>query len=337
MERLLLAVTLPLTQALINFDGTNNDKEQEIVIKILDDSNDEDDQTFNVQIGNVFGVTLLNNGIGTVIITDNDAEPIINIATVTDQMEDEGAVLPDTPADTLYNIDVTLNDGIAAQASDKTVSVDFTITPNTAVLTHDYELINSSNTLTFSPGTTTQQIMLRIKADNMDEDDENFSVQLTSVTNSQFAPGANSSKTITITDNDDPPVFSIENITVIEGVNTGGMFVITQTPASGKTVSVDITIADGTATAGLNEDYVIVGAGGNTRTLEFKKVDIPADSVTQNIAFTIRDDNLDEANETFTATLLNLNPRTNASLNNTKKVGTATIIDSNDYIPQGIN
>ena len=49
------------------------------------------------------------------------------------------------------------------------------------------------------------------------------------------------------------------------------MFVITQTPASGKTVSVDVTIADDTATASLNEDYVIVGAGGNTRTLEFKK------------------------------------------------------------------
>ena len=237
-------------------------------------------------------------------------------------------------ADTLYNIDVTLNDGNPANASEKTVRVDFTVTPNTAVLTHDYELLNSSNTLTFDPGTTRQQIMLRIKADNMDEDDENFSVQLTSITNAQFASGTDSPQSITITDNDAPPVFSIENVSVTEGVDSGGMFVITQTPASGKTVSVVVTIADDTATAGANEDYVITGTGGNIRTLKFKKVDVPADSVTQNIAFTIHDDNLDEENETFTATLSNLNPGTHASLNNTKKVGTATIIDANDNIPR---
>ena len=100
-----------------------------------------------------------------------------------------------------------------------------------------------------------------------------------------------------------------------------------------KTVSVDVTIADGTATAGMNEDYEISGSGGNTRTIEFTNVDTPAASVTQNITFTIQDDNLDEADETFTATLSNLNPSTNASINNSKKVGTATIIDASDDLP----
>ena len=317
----------------LEFNGTNTDKEKEIEITILNDSNDEDDQTFTVQLENVAGVTRYNNGTSTITITDNDAEPMISIATVAAQMEDDGALPPNTPADTLYNIDVTLNDGTAAKASDKTVSVGFTVTPGTAVLTHDYELVNSSNTLTFNPGVTMQQIMLRIKADNMDEDDENFSVQLTSVSNAQFATGANSSQSITITDNDDPPVFSIENVSVTEGVDTGGMFVITQTPASGKTVSVDVTIADGTATAGMNQDYEITGTGGNTRTLEFVKVDAPTDAVTQNVTFTIRDDNLDEADETFTATLSNPNPSTHASLNNAKKVSTATIIDASDDLP----
>ena len=110
------------------------------------------------------------------------------------------------------------------------------------------------------------------------------------------------------------------------------MFVITQTPASGKTVSVDVTIADGTATAGVNEDYLITGAGGNSRTLEFTKVDTPANFVTQSIQFTIRDDDLDEANEYFTATLSNPNPSTNASIHGTKNVGTATIVDASDDI-----
>ena len=314
------------------FDGTNTDKEKEIEITILDDSNDEDDQSFTVQLADVSGVTRLYDGTGTITIMDNDAEPKISIATVTAQEEDDNATLPNTPADTLYNIDVTLNDGTAAKASEKMVTVDFTITPDTAVLTHDYELINLSYTLTFNPGITTQQIMLRIKADNMDEPDESFDVELTTATNAMFAIDADDPQSITIIDNDNPPVFSIENVSVTEGVNSGGMFVITQTPTSGKTVSVDVTIADGTATAGTNEDYVITGSGGNTRTIEFVKVDTPADSVTQNIPFTIRDDNLDEENETFTATLSNTNPSTNASIHDTKNVGTVTIVDASDDI-----
>ena len=54
--------------------------------------------------------------------------------------------------------------------------------------------------------------------------------------------------------------------------------------------------------------------------------------VTQSIAFTIRDDNLDEENETFTATLSNTNPSSNASIHDTKNVGTATIVDASDDI-----
>ena len=55
--------------------------------------------------------------------------------------------------------------------------------------------------------------------------------------------------------------------------------------------------------------------------------------MSQNIAFIIQDDNLDEADETFTATLSNLNPSTNASFNNAKKVGKVTIIDASDDLP----
>ena len=60
--------------------------------------------------------------------------------------------------------------------------------------------------------------MLRIKADNMDEPDESFDVELTTATNAQFATDADNPQSITITDNDDPPVFSIENVSVTEGV-----------------------------------------------------------------------------------------------------------------------
>ena len=69
----------------------------------------------------------------------------------------------------------------------------------------------------------------------MDEDDEKFfCTALPHLLMHNLRSGANNPQSITITDNDDPPVFSIENVSVTEGVDTGGMFVITQTPASGK-------------------------------------------------------------------------------------------------------
>ena len=52
--------------ATLIFNETENDLEKEIVITILDDMNDEDDQTFSVQLNTVSGVTQLNNGTGTI-------------------------------------------------------------------------------------------------------------------------------------------------------------------------------------------------------------------------------------------------------------------------------
>ena len=319
-----------VASGMLEFDGTNADKEEEIAITIIDDPRDEDNQNFTVQLGDVANVTRLGGGTGTVTIEDDDAEPTVTIADITPQPEDDGA----NPAnDAVYNIDVTLS-----HASEKAVSVDFTVTADTAVATHDYVLTNSRTTLTFDNESTNKQITLNLKADNIDENDETFNVQLTSATNAEFAPDANTPKTVTINDNDDPPVISIDNVNLTEGSETGGTFTITQTPNSGKTVEVTATYADVSATEGASEDYQITTTGFDettkTRTFVFDPANEPAAMATMPLTFTINDDLLNEAVETFTVTLSNptSSPDFTFDTTNNTHIGTVTIND-NDAVP----
>ena len=312
----------------LEFNGTNADKVKNIIIFITNDNRDEDNQSFSVQLSDVNNVIELGGGTGTITILDDDAPPTVNISSISPQTEDNDSNNPAT--DTVYSIDVTLS-----HASEKGVSVGFSVTANTAVATHDYVLVNNSNTLAFENESTSEQITFNLKADNIDEDDETFTVQLTSATNAQFATNANSPKTITITDNDAPPVFSISSVDVTEGVETGGTFIITQTPVSGKTVSLTVTYADVSAEEGTNKDYMITLGGftANSRTINFLKTDTPAESATFSIPFTIQDDSSDETTETFTMTLSNPNPTSNATIDPNNNVGTGTIYD-NDTDPK---
>ena len=316
---------------MLEFDGTNADKEEEITITIIDDPRDEDNQSFTVQLGDVSNVTRLDGGAGTITIEDDDAEPMVTIADITPQLEDDGM---DPASDTVYNIDVTLS-----EASEKAVSVDFTVTAGTAVATHDYVLANSGTTLTFDNESTTKQITLNLKADNIDENDETFNVQLTSANNAQLGVGANTPKTVTINDNDDPPVISIDNVEATEGTDPKA-FTITQTPNSGKTVEVTVTYADVSATEGMDKDYQITTTGfdetTNTKTFVFDPANEPAAKATLPLTFTINDDALNEDVETFTVTLSNPTSSPNFTLDTTNNthIGTATINDNDEILPK---
>ena len=304
----------------LEFDGTNTDKEEEITITVIDDPRDEDNQSFTVQLAENSNYTRLGGGTGSITIEDDDAEPMVTIVDLTPQPEDDGM---DPASDTVYNIDVTLS-----EASEKAVAIDFTVTAGTAVAPHDYVLANSGTTLTFDNESTTKQITLNLKADNIDEDNETFNVQLTSATHAQFAAGTNSPKTVTINDNDNPPVISIDNVEVTEDTDTGGTFTITQTPNSGKTVEVTVTYADVTATEGASEDYQITTTGFDkttkTRTFVFDPANEPAAIATLPLNFTINDDALNEAVETFTVTLSNPTSSTDFTFDTTNNTHIGT-------------
>ena len=116
-------------------------------------------------------------------------------------------------------------------------------------------------------------------------------------------------------------------------------FVVTQTPGSGKAVSINYTFDDVNAIAG--SDYSITIANptpaddGNTGILTFPASDNPAATVTMDVEFTVLPDELDEHDETFTVTLANPTPSSDGTIQTTNNnhIGTATITDD-DAMPE---
>src|SRR5205814_2117173 len=134
---------------------------------------------------------------------------------------------------------------------------------------------------------------------------------LSSPTNATM--GVIATHTYTILDDDPLPSLSINNVAVTEG-NTGttnANFIVTLSPASSRTVTVNYATADGTATA--PADYVAIPS----TTLTFN----PGETI-KSITVPVNGDTVDETDETFA---VNLSNPTNATLSTA--TGTGTIID----------
>ena len=104
---------------------------------------------------------------------------------------------------------------------------------------------------------TTQTVTVQVQGDLLDEIDETFFVNLTSPTNATILDGQGIG---TITDDDDAPTISINDVTVTEGNagTTSATFTISLSAASGQTVTVTAATANGTAVA--PGDYTAVAA-----------------------------------------------------------------------------
>lgn len=83
--------------------------------------------------------------------------------------------------------------------SDQIVTVDYASSDGSATVTDDYA--TAAGTMTFNPGQTSQPIDVAIVDDNEDEDDELFTLTLSSPSNGVLA-GVNSPATITIIDDE---------------------------------------------------------------------------------------------------------------------------------------
>ena len=92
---------------------------------------------------------------------------------------------------------VTLSDAITAQTT-----VDYAVTGGNATSSDDFTL--ADGTLTFDPGVTTQTITVNIVQDTLNEPDETVKITLANPINGKLGLPAN--HTLTILDDDDPPV-----------------------------------------------------------------------------------------------------------------------------------
>ena len=121
----------------------------------------------------------------------------------------------------------------------------------------------------------------------------------------------NTTFTIAVTDDDDPPSLEADHVTVTEGDSgtVNAAFTVSLSTASGRTVTVDWATSDGTATAGA--DYT---AGNGALTFA-------AGDTSKTFDVAVTGDTVDEDDETFTVTLSNAG---NASIADATATGTIT-------------
>ena len=195
-----------------------------------------------------------------------------------------------------------------SEASDETVTVSYATSNGTAEAGNDYTAAYNI-TLIFDPNTTRQPIRVQTLEDTTDEQDETFTVKLSSPSGASLST---STATGTIIDGDVPPELSIGDAGADEGDDVA-TFNVTLTQASGKTVTVDYATADGTAEAPM--DYAATSG-----TLTFL-----AGEQSKPISVPIQDDAIDEPVETFTVTLRN---PTDATLDDGSATGKITDDDT---------
>ena len=266
-----------------------------IEVTLNDDTVDEPDERLTVTLSRPVNAILAGGGetaTATGTITDDDALPQVRIA---------GASVSE--GDGTVEFTVTLD-----RASARTVTVDYATMDDTARADADYTPV--SGTLAFAAGQTSRTIAVPVIGDAVDEPDEQFTVTLSAAVDASVDPDGRTA-TGTINNDDDPPTLRIAGGSTSEG---GGVLrvAVTLDAESGRTVTVDYAMADGTATAAA--DYV--QASG---TLAFAP-----GTVAHTIAVTILADAVAEDTETFTVTLRDAH---HAELAAAASTATGTITD----------
>ena len=254
---------------------------------------DEANETFFLNLTDPSNATIADDqGVGT--ITDNDPLPALSIDDVTVTEGDTGTVNA--------TFTVSLN-----APSGRELTVDYATANGTALAPGDYT--SDSGTLTFAAGETTSQVTVSVRGDVLDESDETFTVNLSNAVNATIADGQGLG---TITDDDELPALSINDVTITEG-QTGTVaatFTVALAPVSGRSVTVGYSTADGTATA--PGDYEATSG-----TLTFA-----AGQTSRTVTVLVKGDLLDEIDETY---FLNLTNPVNATIADGPGIG--TIID----------
>ncbi len=283
-----------LTDGMLTFaPGTTT---QNIAVTVVNDILIEADETIEITLSSPSSnASLGTNTVHTYTINNDETTTVAFGASSSNGNE----------SSTTVNIPVSLT-----QASGSTITVGYSVTGGTATGSGtDFTL--ADGTLTFVPTDVTEDIVLTIINDTLDESDETIIVTLINPTNTSL--GTITVHTYTIVDNDGVPTVSFDSPTSSgpETSTTVALPVSLSNP-SASTVSVDFNLTGGTA-SNVAQDFSL---GGDTLSFNpgetAKTIDIP-----------LTDDTLDEIDETIEVTLSN---PTNATLG-INPVHTYTIID----------
>lgn len=274
------------------------DLTKEVTVQTQSDTIDEADETFFVNLSGETNATV-GDAQGTGTISDDDAEPTVSISGNPTVSEGDAA-----PRNAAFTVDLSGPSG-------KPVTVQYATRNGSATEPGDYE--RTSGTISFAPGETSKTIDAPVADDALDEDTEDFFVDISGPINATLSTTATG--TAAIQDDDAEPSFSISNAVptpVLEG-DTGTKTVtstVTLSEPSGREASVEYATDNGSATAG--SDYV-----ADAGTLVFEP-----GQTEKTVTVTVNSDTLDENDETFS---LDLSVADNASILDAR--GEATIRD----------
>ena len=297
-----------LTAGTLTFAAGTTTQTIDVMVTGDTDATDGQNETIAVTLSGPVNATLASGeatGTGTVVDDDDGTTPtlFIDAPSVAEGTGATGGTLTFT---------VTLS-----PASTQTVTVDYADAGSgTATSGTDYTAL-TAGTLTFAAGTTTQTIDVTVTGDATDEPHESVAIALSSPTGGAALGLA--AGTGTVTDDDAPPMVSIDSPSVAEGTGaTGGTltFTVSLSAASGKRVTVGYARTGGTTTAGA--DYTALAAG----TLTFA-----AGETSRTIDVTVIGDMADEPDETVAVTL---SAPVNASIAPGAGTGTGTVTDDDD-------
>jgi len=246
-------------------------------------------------------ISQLSNSVGLALNNFTNPQPCLSINDVTVTETDSGTV------NAIFT--VTLS-----SPTEQTIQVNyFTMalgSINAPPATKGVDFENVSGTLIFPVTETTQTITIPIKGDVIDEFDQFFDVVLTTPVNAVISDGKGLG---TITDNDEPPAISINDVTVAEGSGfpsqSSANFTVTLSAPSEKPITVQYAPEAGTATPGV--DYSNFPSA----------VSFPAGTTSQFIFVPITQDNTFEPDETF---FVNLSNAINATIADGQGQGTIT-------------
>ena len=284
----------------VTFAPSDDEQTHDVTVAIIEDIIDDADEAFTLRLRNPVNARINpDKAIGTVVIIDNDPLPVLSIADLSVDEDDESATLT-----------VTMTG-----RSSTPVSVDYDIVGGSAVVDQDYR--TSTDTLIFRPnGPLTQRVTVPIINDSVHEDAESFTVRLERPVNAEIDPDK-AAATVTIIDDDPLSLLSIVRAPRrVEGASRVRLRVTLDPVNDREEVTVLYQTSDGTASAG--EDYVAVSG-----MLTFE----PGVSE-QHVTVAIIDDVFDEADrETFVVTLSD-------AVGAAVGVGTATVtIEDDDEVP----
>ena len=262
-----------------------------IRVPTINDLTDEPDEAFLLKIISVVNATIADDS-GLISVIDNDP-PAVAIEDVTVIESDTGFT------------QVTVAIYMSSKSPDP---VSFRFQTRELSARDGLDFVVSSGTVLIPAGSRVGRCTLVIANDLLDEFDEVFEVILSAP---QGATLRKSAGRITITDNDIPPVITIQNNIVTEEDSTSSFLLVSLSTVSGRPVTVDIRAKKITASTG--EDFSLVQ----------DTVTIPAGELSANVPFMILDDAIDEPHEAFS---LNLSAASGAVLG--QSTGIVTIKDN---------